>query len=63
MDRIVRAVPCVLSGLPALIADVVPYREQVAPRSVNLFECDREGRIVRLYSIVVPNKIKHLTLL
>jgi RNA polymerase sigma-70 factor (ECF subfamily) len=60
-NRVLRAVPCVLSGLPAVIADVVPYNERVAPRSVNLFECDRDGQLVRLYALVAPHKISHLT--
>jgi RNA polymerase sigma factor (sigma-70 family) len=61
-NKLVRAVPCMLSGLPTVIADVVPYRQGVAPRSVNLFETDDEGHIVRVFSIVAPKKIRHLML-
>ena len=60
-NRVLRAVPCVLSGLPAVIAEVEPYAERVARWSVNLFECDAEGRLVHLYSLVAPRKIAHLT--
>jgi RNA polymerase sigma-70 factor (ECF subfamily) len=59
-NRVLRVLPCVLGGLPGMIAEVEPYCERVAPWSVNLFECDRDGRIVRLYSLVAPKKIRHL---
>jgi RNA polymerase sigma factor (sigma-70 family) len=57
----VRVVPCELSGLPAVIAEVVPYASGVPPRSVNLFDVAADGRIVRIYSLVASRKIAHLT--
>jgi RNA polymerase sigma factor (sigma-70 family) len=58
---VVRVVPCELSGLPAVIAEVVPYAPGVPARSVNLFEAAPDGRILRIYSLVATRKIAHLT--
>jgi RNA polymerase sigma-70 factor (ECF subfamily) len=59
-NRVLRAIPCQLSGLPAVIAQVTPFMPGIAPWNVNLFACDRSGAIIGAYSVVAPRKIAHL---